>query len=114
MDISFKRKKLEKIFNSEAKLNQAYGLQRVKKIKRLMTELHAAETLGEFYPPNSKPHRCHELKGDAKGTFSFDLDHPHRLIVEPNHETIPRKNDGSIDWHAITAITILEVRDTHG
>ena len=44
--------------------------------------------------------------------FSVDLDHPYRLIFEPE-EPIPRKDDGGIDWSQVTTVVILGVEDTH-
>ena len=36
--------------------------------------------LVDFWPPNSGPERCHELKGDLAGVFSIDLKQPYRLL----------------------------------
>ena len=58
-------------------------------------------------------HRCHELTGDLKGTISVDLDHPYRLLFEPDHDPRPLKPDGGLDWTAVTRIRILRVEDTH-
>ena len=35
------------------------------------------------------PGRFHPLTGDRAGQFALDLDHPNRLILEPNHNPIP-------------------------
>ena len=75
--------------------------------------LETALNLGDFLPPYNPPERCHELKMNRKGLFSMDLDHPYRLIFEPDHQPVPKLEDGGTDWHAITAITILGVEDTH-
>ena len=42
--------------------------------------------------------------------------HPHaveRLVFEPNHEPIPRSEDGGIDVGQVTAIVIVDVTDCH-
>ena len=57
--------------------------------------------------------RCHQLRGNRAGQLSLDLDHPYRLIFEPDHDPIPRKEDGGMDWTQITAIVIIGVEDTH-
>jgi proteic killer suppression protein len=57
--------------------------------------------------------RCHELKGDRKGTLAVDLEHPYRLVFEPANEPVPRKSDGGLDWTNITAIRVLAVEDYH-
>lgn len=115
MDITFKNKKLEKSFNEGAQLEAAHGQQRVRKIRLRMKELRAAETLMDFWPPKSPPGRCHELtEGKRQGQLSVDLDHPYRLIFVPDHNPVPTKEDGGLDWAQVTGIKIMGVEDTHG
>ena len=42
-----------------------------------------------------------------------EASHPHRLVFEPNHRPLPRKDGGGIDTEQVTAITILDVIDYH-
>jgi len=44
----------------------------------------------------------------------MDLDHPYRLIIRPNHDPLPMREEGGLDWKAVTAIVIVEIKDTHG
>lgn len=44
----------------------------------------------------------------------MDLDHPYRLIIRPNHDPLPMRAEGGLDWKAVTAIVIVEIKDTHG
>ena len=53
------------------------------------------------------------ISGNRDGQFAVDLFHPHRLVFEPNHRPLPRKDDGGIDTEQVTAITILDVIDYH-
>lgn len=76
-----------------------------------MLTLRAAPTLQHV--SHLPPVRRHELTGDRSGTFAVDLKHPYRLIFAPNHDPIPRQEDGGIDLEKITAIIILEVEDYH-
>ena len=62
----------------------------------------------------------HDTAGPAASTqrrpdeqFAVDLVHPYRLVFEPNHKPVPRKEDGGIDTERVTAITILDVVDYH-
>lgn len=115
MDIYFKNKKTGKEFNEGARLERIHGAVRAKKIRLSMTALRAAESLYDFWPPMSGPERCHELtEGKRSGQLSVDLDHPDRLIFIPAHDPPPRSEDGGLDWKRVTAITIIEIADTHG
>ena len=63
--------------------------------------------------PKTPPERCHQLKGSRKGEFAVDLDKTLRLVFKPNHDQIPRLDDGGIDLNGVTAIEILDVMDYH-
>lgn len=114
MDIYFRTTKLAKIFSDEKKLLRKYGAEQTKKIRRRMMELRISQSLYDLAPPYTKPSRCHELVGERKGQLSVDLKHPYRLLFIPQHEPIPQKQSGGLDWGHVTAITILGVEDTHG
>lgn len=111
MDISFRTRKLEKTFNALVGLQKAYGAQMAKAITKRMAVLKNAHHLGLV--PTTKPERRHQLSGDRDEQFAVDLVHPHRLVFEPNHDPLPRKDDEGIDLEQVTAIKILEVIDYH-
>ena len=113
LDIRFRSNKLEREFNDEGLMRAAYGDKQARKIRNRMAALHAAKTLGDFWPPYHKPERCHELSGDRAGHFSMDLVHPYRLIFRPTDNPPPTKPDCGLDWFQVTAIEILGIEDTH-
>lgn len=113
MNIIFKSKKLEKILNSDTEIQKHYGKICGKKLKILLYSLKAAPTLQEFYPPLSKPYRCHELLGKRKGEISMDVEHPYRLLFEVNDTPLPTLDAGGLDWSKVTSIRILSITDTH-
>lgn len=63
--------------------------------------------------PTTRPDRFHMLRENRMGQYAVDLVHPFRLILEPNHDPIPRLADGGVDLAQVTAITILEVVNYH-
>ena len=85
--------------------------------KRLMLRLaviRAADSLADFWPPRSGPERCHELKGNRVGTFSFDLKQPYRLLFVAIEATLLLDlSNEQQRWRAITSIDILGIEDTH-
>ena len=111
MDIAFRTRKLETTFNSTKALHRAYGSRRAKVIMMRLAILKAAKTLEQV--PATPPDRRHQLRGDRDEQYAVDLVHPYRLIFEPNHDPLPRKNDGGIDTQQVSAITIMEVIDYH-
>ena len=115
MEIHVPNNRLRKALADDAARLRRFGTAMSKKLKTRLDALHAAESLADFWPPNSGPERCHELKGDRAGDFSVDLNQPNRLLFRAIN---PRRTVGSKDqrdrWKAITKIEILEIKDTHG
>jgi len=111
VEISFKTKKLQKNCSEEQAMVCAYGQDRAKRLKQRLAELKAADTLSDI--SHLPPARLHELTGSLKGCFSVDLTHPYRLLFVPDHDTVPEDEQGGIDRRAVTAIEIVDIRDTH-
>lgn len=110
MEIGFRSAKLAKECNDFSLLRRAEGEQRAKLIRRRLDALRAAVTLEDL---RNVPGRLHELSGDRKGQLTLDLDGPYRLIITPNHNPIPSRTVGGMDWNQITAVTILGIENTH-
>ena len=109
MEIEFSSKKLQKQMNQAKEMLRAYGAIRTKKLQLVLTALNAAPNLAMFAPPYSPPHRCHELTGNLKGVLSLDLDHPYRLLIVPDHDPLPEREEGGLDWTLVTEIIIKKV-----
>jgi len=115
MEIYANEKKLASAIEDEAAAKRQLGAQMAKKLKLRVDALRAADSLADFWPPNSGPERCHELKGDRVGTFSMDLNQPYRLLFKPIEATPPTdRSDEQQRWATITSIDILAIEDTHG
>jgi plasmid maintenance system killer protein len=111
MLISFKNTKLEKEFCDIKLLKRHWGEEQGRLIARRLGELKAAENLETL---KTLPQlRAHELKGNREGQLSVDIKHPYRLLIVPDHEETPRKEDGGLDWQKVTKVKVLGVEDTH-
>ncbi len=113
MEIIFATRKLQKRLNESKTMIKVYGPKKPRILKIVLASLRAAPNLGIFAPPYSPPNRCHELKGSLKGVLSVDLDHPYRLLFKPNHDPVPMRDEGGLDWSKVTVIEIKGVEDTH-
>jgi proteic killer suppression protein len=114
MDISIGDRRLRRVANNPAACQREYGVNMAKKIALRLAALYAADSLADFWPPNSGPERCHELKGDRKGTFSVDLNQPYRLLFEASKPAAEDVTDEQERWKSITSIDITAIEDTHG
>ncbi len=110
MIITFQNLKFEKECNEQKALVRRHGKRRAQLIKRRLDDLRAADNLEIM---RNLPGRCHELKGNLAGLLAIDLEHPYRLIFEPDHDPIPKKGNGGLNWSRVTAIRILRVEDYH-
>jgi len=111
LEITFRNRKLEKFCNSAKEMQSKLGKRMAEKLQQRLSELAAAETLDDMrYLPGA---RCHELTGNLKGRLAVDLVHPDRLVFSPDHDPVPVKDDGGLDWGGVTSICIVGVGDYH-
>jgi len=115
MELNVSDNGLRKALEDEAVCRRRFGADMAKKIKLRLTALQAADSLADFWPPNSGPERCHELQGDRTGTFSIDLKQPYRLLFKPDRKEHQKElPDEQQRWKSITSIDIFAIEDTHG
>lgn len=113
MDMRFADRKLGKECNDARLLQRRHGERRARLLQNRLAVLAASTCLADIGPPYRGPMRCHELTGDRAGQLSIDLDHPYRLIFSPDHEPLPERDVGGLDWSRVNGILILEIADTH-
>ena len=111
MEITFRNRRLARVFNSDRELRRWYGDLMARRIQTRMAVLKNSRTLDLV--PTTPPDRRHQLTGDRRGQLAVDLVHPRRIVFVPNHDPVPLRDDGGMDLEQITAITILEVVDYH-
>jgi proteic killer suppression protein len=111
MQVFFRSKKLQKICSSAKEIQKAFGTARARKLQQRLLELSAAENLSQI--SRLPPSRCHEMTSDRQGQLSVDLDHPYRLFFIPANDPVPFRDDGGLDWSAVTEIEIIGIEDPH-
>lgn len=111
MLIVFASKKMQKACSSENQMRKQWGDRMAKKLRQRLAELDGIDSLADTALLPS--FRCHELSGDRAGQLAIDLVHPHRLVFQPDHDPLPKKTDGGLDWAKVTRIAVIEVVDYH-
>lgn len=89
---------------------KSYG-QLARKVHQRLQELAAADTLAIMRTIPAA--RCHELTGGRKGELAVDVSLNYRMVFEPKHDPIPKKDDGGLEWEEITKIQINDIEDYH-
>lgn len=110
MEVYFKSNKLKKQLTLPKDMLKAFG-QKAKKINQRIEDLKASDTLAimKLIPAAG----CHELTGNRKGKLAVEVSGNYRLIFEPEHDPVPKNEDGGLDWESVTAIKIIEIEDYH-
>lgn len=108
MIISFVSKKLSKLC-SDKEMVKELGSSCAKKLKQRLNELEASPNMS-MIPQFA---RCHPLKGNLQGKYAIDLEHPKRLLFEPDFEESGLSESGEIILSQITAIVIIAITDYH-
>jgi plasmid maintenance system killer protein len=111
MEIVFRSRKMQKLCNSETEMRRKLGDRAMKALQLRLAQIMAATTLEDLGKVPGA--RCHELIADRKGQLAIDLVHPRRLILEPDHNPLPKKLDGGLDWQKVTRVVVLEIVDYH-
>lgn len=88
-----------------------FGKPLAERLQQRLAELKAAETLEDIRRLPSA--RCHELSQNRQGQLAVDVVHPKRLIFKPDHNPVPWKPDGGLDWSRVTRIRVIEIIDYH-
>ena len=115
MEIHISDNRLRRALADDASRTRKFGKDMAAKLAIRLAVLRSAQSLADFWPPLTLPERCHELKGELAGVFSFDLKHPYRLLFRPLEDSPPQDREDELQrWKEIKAIEITAVEDTHG
>jgi plasmid maintenance system killer protein len=83
LQIHYRTRKLERQCTISVEARKTYGLDIAAKLQQRIAEIEAADTLDMLVQYNIG--RCHVLLGGRQGQYAMDLVHPHRLIIEKDH-----------------------------
>ena len=81
-----------------------------KKIKQRLDDMAMADNLQELM---QLPGRHHPLKGERKGQFACNLEHPYRMIYEPADDPLPIDDTNALIYEKVTIVEIIEITDYH-
>ena len=95
MEVAFSTRKLAKLCSSAKEMTGKWEKPMAAKIQQRLLELLAADKLEDV--PRVPPPRCHEMSGNRKGQLAVVLVQPFRLVFSPDHDPIPKKEDGGLD-----------------
>ncbi len=108
MEICFKDKKVRELCERKAAAAKKLGDIGACKLQSRLADLMAASRVSDLVAGNPHP-----LKGDRLGQFALDLAGGWRLVFAPGNKPVPRRDDASVDWSAVTIVCIEFIGDYH-
>lgn len=108
MDVHFGDAKLRELCERQATAERRLGRNGARRLQSRLADLLAAGRVTDLVAG-----RPHPLAGDRSGQFALDLDGGRRLVFEPDHDSVPRRSDGGIDWSRVTRVRIVFIGDYH-
>lgn len=108
MEIRFKEKKLRDLCEQHRLAERRLGAACARKLRSRLADLEAATRVSDLVAGNPHP-----LHGDRQGQFALDLAGGWRLVFKPDHEPVPERPDGGIDWSRVTVVSIEFIGDYH-
>ena len=108
MEIKFKDKQLRELCEKKAVAAKKLGDICARKLQTRLSDIAAASRVTALVA--GKPH---PLKRDRHGQFALDLAGGWRLVFAPANDPIPRREDASIEWSAVTIVCIEYIWDYH-
>lgn len=108
MQINFKDKKVRELCEKQAVAVKKLGHVCARKLRSRLDDLEAAGQVTDLVAGNPHP-----LKGDRDGQFAVDLAGGFRLVFAPDHDPVPQRPQGGIDWSQVCIVCIEYIGDYH-
>ncbi len=110
MNIRFSNRKLERSVESFAAIKKNYGT-RARQVYQRLDDLKMVTSLVRMYEIPAA--HFHELSADRPGEFAVSISRNHRIIFRPDHDPVPRKEDGGIELNMVDSIVILAIGEDY-
>ena len=108
LEIKFKDKTLQALCEKQQVAVQKLGSACAHKLRTRLADLTAASRVSDLVAGHPHP-----LSGDLHGQFALKLTGGWRLVFAPANDPVPRRDDASIDWSAVTIVRIEYIGDYH-
>jgi hypothetical protein len=97
---------MRSICESETLAERKFGINVARKLKRLLADFRAAETIADLVLGERIKVRSDEVV--------VSLARGYRIVICANHTSNPRRSDKSTNWARVSRIKILKMEDSHG
>ena len=98
LQLSFANPQIRELCECRAAAEKALGNRAARLLRARLADLCAADKISEVVAGSPKR--------TGRGTLVIALYPPHKLVLEPAMNPIPKRNDGKPDWDAIECFCV--------
>lgn len=106
MEVSYGDETLREMCETVRLARRRLGAECARKLSARVSDLKAASVVTKL--PAGKPR---VLDGDRTGHYAISLAGGFQLLVAPNQQPLPRRQDGATDWELVNKILVTEITD---
>ena len=104
MILAFPTLELRNLCLSQTKAEAKYGYKVAKLLRERLADLRAAESVLELVAG-----RPREMRSKPHNKYAINLADGYRLVLEVNHQNVPQKASGQVDWALVSRVKILRI-----
>lgn len=106
MEIAFSTKSIRELCESEIKARKDLGNRVSAKLKSRLADFRSAKSMKDVVA--GKPY---ELDGEREQHMAVNLCDGYRLIIYPNHRTVPLTESGRVNWDSVSRAKIVGIEN---
>lgn len=111
MQLGYATRKLERLCTSSKELAKTFGAEVGRAVGVTIFALENFTSLETV--PTDRPFRRHLLEGRRKGQWSVAVKNGVCICLAPDHDPVPKRDDGGVDLQSVTRVTVTYVGDYH-
>ena len=108
VNLAFATLKVRSLCECQATAEKEYGCAVAKQLRARLADLREADTVLEL--PLG---RRREIPSEPHNLYAVDLAKGYRLVMQANHNRIPVRETGNVDWSEVTRVMIMRIEDSH-
>lgn len=108
MILAFSTKAIRSLCECQAKAEREIGLKAAKKLRERLADLRAASNVTELVAG-----RPREIEGGRLANIAIKLADGFRMVLCVNHNDIPLRKSGRVDWSKVIRVRIHKIEVAH-
>jgi hypothetical protein len=103
MEIAFDTRSLRSLVESARSLTSRFGASSAQSIMMLISDLRAVDSVNELIAVDFS------FSSETRKVLTLSTKDGARLIMEPNHLTVPMSTEGQVEWQHVFRVRITGI-----